>query len=176
LQCNLKSNWTLTEWNVPFYPFFFSASADNSRVIIGAFMWLTVGGVHHRGSKILCLNGGNQGLNYALSQLSACLSEVLLRIYMLGFWNMWRSRNRKHPRLQNTNREDQLIYVLTHDRITIFPHRGLSSINKSQKKSVLIDSPIFAFPYLLIENGRCHLHIKVSNLFFSNSEKRDMLL
>ena len=41
------------------FPFirFFSASADNSRVIIRTFMWLIVGGVHLRDSKILCLNG-----------------------------------------------------------------------------------------------------------------------
>ena len=59
LRGNLKSNWSFIEWNVPFYPFFFSASADNSRVIIRTFMWLIVGGVHLRDSKILCLNGCN---------------------------------------------------------------------------------------------------------------------
>lgn len=66
LRCDLESNWSFIERNVPFYSFS-SASADNSRVIIGAFMCLTVGGVPIRGSKVPCLNGGNYGLNYSLS-------------------------------------------------------------------------------------------------------------
>lgn len=65
LRCDLESNWSFIERTVPFYSFSSasSASADNSRVIIGAFMCLTVGGVPIRDSKVPCLNGGNYGLN-----------------------------------------------------------------------------------------------------------------